>query len=153
MITVFDFDANWGQVTPCLKDKIVLRALNAGMTRYCEQNGLTWIPKAGPWAYSDPAWNSKPSKRTPDWYRCYGAANGTGLWSCAIGRLLYPNLSWSVIEDSTHTIGVGMDSANMVYMDILHCRTKTAEEIWDTVKDGTFKSLMHEIIRLEAPDE
>jgi hypothetical protein len=155
MITVFDFDTDWDQITPLLGNDMVVRALNAGMTDYCEQNELTWVPEDGPCAYADPEWDPMPTEGGPDWYRCDGAAVGIGLWNCALGELLYPDLSWSVIEDSTHTIGIGIgiDSTDMVYMDILQCWDKTAEEIWELIKDGTFKSLMHEIIRIEAPNE
>lgn len=154
MITVFDFDANWDQITPHLDNDIVNHALNAGMIGYCKRNALTWVPGDGPGAYSTPAWDPSPTKDTPNWYRGRGAAAaGLGLWNCALGELLYPDMSWSAIEDSTHTIGIGINGIDIVYMDILHCGDKTAEEIWDIVKNGTFKSLMHEIIRLEAPDE
>jgi hypothetical protein len=51
-MSVFDYDAQWSNVLPVLGDPLVLRALNAGMTSWCDDGGMVWEPETGPWAFS-----------------------------------------------------------------------------------------------------
>ena len=52
-LVVFDFDAEWDKVVPLLDDPLALRALNAGMTEFCDQIGAEWEPEAGPWCHGE----------------------------------------------------------------------------------------------------
>ena len=52
-LVAFDFDAEWDRVKPLLNDPLALRALNAGMTEFCDQIGSEWEPEAGPWCHGE----------------------------------------------------------------------------------------------------
>ena len=51
-MNVFDYDAQWLKVLYVLDNPLALRALNAGMTSWCDEGGKVWEPDRGPWAFS-----------------------------------------------------------------------------------------------------
>lgn len=50
--TVFNFEGNWSKVLEVLDNPLAIRALNAGMTGWCDVVKRIWTPDRGPWAYS-----------------------------------------------------------------------------------------------------
>ena len=57
--TVFDYDGQWAKVLKVLDHPLALRALNAGMTSWCDNMAggdanprRIWIPEKGAWYYS-----------------------------------------------------------------------------------------------------
>lgn len=82
----FDFDGQWSKVLGVLDHPLVIRALNAGMTGWCDLRGRVWSPEEGPWSYSryDDYWDTKARKKfdavgRKDYYTwCH--ANGCPTW-------------------------------------------------------------------------
>jgi len=58
LIEVFDMDGRWNEIKPHLRKRDVVRALNVGMTAYCQDKASKpayfrpWDPAAGPWKRS-----------------------------------------------------------------------------------------------------
>ena len=57
-MNIFEYDAEWSRVLCVLDHPLALRALNAGMTSWCDEEKMVWEPDIGPWSFS----------RTDGWY-------------------------------------------------------------------------------------
>lgn len=62
-----------------------------------------------------------PKPETPDWYRPHGRCHWIAPWCQALGRPLFPELQWVIVESEYHSAawGFSQDDPAGVLMDVL----------------------------------
>lgn len=125
----FDFANNWEMVKPHLKKQSVIDCLVAGM-RLLDGN---FKEGDAPWKMGRGKINGH--RATPDgleWYQPWGRCHHIAPFAWAIGREVYPDLTWLIMSGELHTIAVGWtDDKLVMVMDILLFDDMTAKESYD----------------------
>jgi len=91
-----------------------------------------------------------PQPDTPDWYRCWGACHWLAPWNCTIGKLLYPELTWWVVDADEHSSAVGIGDQGLVVMDILFTDPWEDLDPWAAVRSGECIEVQRYLAGLES---
>jgi len=91
-----------------------------------------------------------PQPDTPDWYRCWGACHWLAPWNCTIGKLVYPELTWWVVDADEHSNAVGIGDQGLVVMDILFTDPWVDLDPWAAVRSGDCIEVQRYLAALES---
>jgi hypothetical protein len=123
--TLINLNTSWTRIGRFVNHTLAQLALDIGMQLWCRDHrykGTTWNPKRGPWAYSGTDYwchRKRPSKNSPEWYRCAAACHWLRGFGCALAELAYPNHKWHIIEGKNHSTVIGRSRRAVRVFDLL----------------------------------
>lgn len=123
----FNWRRNWKKlVVPHLMNEQVQAALDAGMSAY----DPSWKRGDAPWEYGKSTLSPDGVEGKLSWYQPAGRCHYIAPFSCVIGAIIYPELSWSILTNNRHSVAVGYwpNGEPKVVMDILNFSWMTAEQ-------------------------
>ena len=117
----------------------VNQALTIGMML----QGDDYQPGNPPWLHGRGPLNGQVAiEGCLSWYQPWGCCHFIAPFSWAIGKELFPNLSWGFLTSDTHTVAIGFGDQwrePELVMDILLFRKRSAQESLDFSKGNGWR--------------
>ena len=124
-IIQFNWRRKWKKrVVPYLQEERVQAALDVGMSLY----DPTWKRGDAPYEYGKGELEGRKGRLS--WYQPVGRCHCMAPFSLVIGHINYPELSWTILHSSRHSVAIGYrpDGKPRVVMDILNFAWFSAEQ-------------------------